>query len=127
MLVPGGVFVCKVFQGEDESGEALKKLEDKVAEQQRERRDNKPFSTRDRVLEQKIKPKQERIDAVDAHLCKGCVLGAPKVQTTKGGPPRPYEFNDTVGAMCSSGMIIQRAGGRKQGISKDTGAYEEES
>ena len=45
------------------------------------------------------KAPQEYLDAVDAHLCHGCVANAPKApQTTKVGPPRhPYEFNHTVG------------------------------
>ena len=43
------------------------------------------------------KAPQEYLDAVDAHLCKDCVQDAPKAQTSKVGPPRPYEFNDIVG------------------------------
>ena len=43
------------------------------------------------------KAPQEYLDAVDSHLCNDCELTAPKAQTTKVGPPRPYEFNHTVG------------------------------
>ena len=43
------------------------------------------------------KAPQEYLDAVDAHLCRDGALDAPKAQTSKVGPPRPYEFNHTVG------------------------------
>ena len=43
------------------------------------------------------KAPQEYLDAVDAHLCKDCDVDKAKVQTSKVGPPKPYEFNHTIG------------------------------
>ena len=43
------------------------------------------------------KAPQEYLDAVDCRLCSDCAVDAPKAQTSKVGPPRPYEFNHTVG------------------------------
>ena len=34
---------------------------------------------------------------VDAHLCEDCDVDKAKVQTSKVGPPKPYEFNHTIG------------------------------
>ena len=43
------------------------------------------------------KAPQEHLDAVDAHLCKDCDVDRPKAQTSRVGPPNPYEFNHTIG------------------------------
>ena len=43
------------------------------------------------------KAPKEYSDAADSHLCNDCALDARKVETAKIGPPRPYDFNHTVG------------------------------
>ena len=49
-----------------------------------------------RILRQAKAPK-EYVDAAAEFLCHECQNSAPKAQTSKVGPPRPYEFNVCVG------------------------------